>query len=42
MEDFLQGLIEKRELLAYEVSERFYEIGEPEGLRQLEEYLSTS
>jgi len=35
-------LIEKKELLAYEVKERFYEIGSPSGLREFEEFAKTT
>jgi NDP-sugar pyrophosphorylase family protein len=34
-----QQLIARRELLAYEVSERFYQIGSPEGLKECSRYL---
>jgi len=32
LEEFYQGLIKKKELLAYETRQRFYEIGSPAGL----------
>lgn len=35
-----QGLLQRGDLAAYEVSTRFYEIGSPEGIRELEELLS--
>jgi len=35
----LSDLVERGELLAHEVQERFYEIGKPEGLAELETYL---
>lgn len=34
-----QELLEHRELAAFEVPNRFYEIGSPEGLRETDEYL---
>lgn len=34
-----QDLVESDELAAYRVKQRFYEIGKPEGLRELERYL---
>ncbi|HEX5000050.1 MAG TPA: nucleotidyltransferase family protein [Terriglobia bacterium] len=34
-----QGLLREQRLAAFEVLERFYEIGSPEGLRDTEEYL---
>lgn len=36
------GLIDKRGLLAYEVKERFYQIGSPQGLEEFKEYTSQS
>jgi NDP-sugar pyrophosphorylase family protein len=36
----LKHLIIQRELKAFEVSERFYEVGTEEGIRTLTEYLS--
>jgi NDP-sugar pyrophosphorylase family protein len=35
-----QDLVSRRELAAYEVPTRFYEIGSPEGIRELSEFLS--
>jgi NDP-sugar pyrophosphorylase family protein len=35
-----RDLLRHGELAAYEVSTRFYEIGSPEGIRELEEFLS--
>ena len=32
-------LIERKELLAFEVKERFYEIGSPQGLKDFEKYI---
>jgi len=37
--DLVAQLIEKPELLAFEVKERFYEIGSPQGLKEFEEYI---
>lgn len=37
LEDLFAQLIQRRELLAYEVSERFYEIGSPGGLAEFRE-----
>lgn len=39
LDDLFPRLIEMEELLAFEVGERFYEIGSPQGLREFEEYL---
>jgi MurNAc alpha-1-phosphate uridylyltransferase len=39
LEQLFPRLIAQRELLAYEVSERFYEIGSPQGLRDFKEYI---
>jgi len=39
LEDLFSRLVAKKELLAYEVNERFYEIGSPAGLREFEEYM---
>lgn len=36
-----EDLVRTGRLAAFEVRERFYEIGKPEGLRELEEYLQT-
>ncbi len=38
LEDLLPHLIEMQELLAFEVEERFYEIGSLQGLKDFEEY----
>jgi NDP-sugar pyrophosphorylase family protein len=35
-----QGLLHQGQLAGYEVPTRFYEIGSPEGIRELEEFLS--
>jgi MurNAc alpha-1-phosphate uridylyltransferase len=35
-----QGLVRRGELAAYEVPTRFYEIGSPEGIRELAEFLA--
>ncbi len=35
----MRDLSRKGKLAGYEVSERFYEAGSPEGLRELKEYL---
>ena len=32
-------LVERKELLAFEATERFYEIGSPQGLKEFEEYI---
>ena len=40
LEDLLPRLIEKKELLAFEVKERFYEVGSPKGLEDFEEYMA--
>ena len=37
----LQDLVEKNALAAWEAPTRFYEIGKPEGLRELEKHLTT-
>jgi NDP-sugar pyrophosphorylase family protein len=34
-----QALIEQRQLLAYETSHRFYEVGSPEGLQEFESFV---
>ena len=39
MENLFCDLIARQELLAYEVNQRFYEIGSPAGLRDFEDYL---
>ncbi len=38
--DVFQDLIKKNLLAAYEVKERFYEAGSPQGLKELSEYLA--
>lgn len=40
LEELVHRLIGKRELLAYEVKERFYQIGSAEGLAEFKEYIS--
>jgi len=40
LEDYFVTLIGKKELLAFEVKERFYEIGSPEGLRDFKNYMA--
>ena len=39
LEELFPRLIEMDELLAFEVKERFYEIGSPQGLKEFEEYI---
>ena len=39
-EEFYGKLIKQRELLAYSTAERFYEIGNPNSLREFEEFIS--
>ena len=39
LDDLFPRLIAEAELLAFEVKERFYEIGSPQGLREFEEYI---
>jgi NDP-sugar pyrophosphorylase family protein len=39
MGEMFQQLIEKQQLLAYEVSQRFYQIGSPEGLKEFTELI---
>jgi len=39
LDSLFPKLIEKEELLAFEVKERFYEIGSPQGLKEFEEYI---
>jgi N-acetyl-alpha-D-muramate 1-phosphate uridylyltransferase len=36
-----QALIEQRQLLAYEASHRFYEVGSPEGLQEFDSFVRT-
>jgi len=38
--DFCKGLVNEREMLGYEVYERFYEIGSPSGLKETTDYLT--
>lgn len=40
LEQLHQELIQEKQLLAFEVQERFYEIGSAKGLKDLEDYLS--
>lgn len=42
LDDLFLNLIEKQELLAYEVKERFYEIGSPQGLEDFKQFLTRS
>jgi NDP-sugar pyrophosphorylase family protein len=42
LEDLFPLLIARGELLAYEVKERFYQIGSPEGLAEFRRYISRS
>lgn len=42
LEDILSLLVEKGQLLAYEVNERFYEIGSPHGLDEFNRYAQAS
>ncbi|MDI6814832.1 MAG: hypothetical protein QMC90_01940, partial [Dehalococcoidales bacterium] len=42
LDELFPRLIEKGELLAFEVKERFYEIGSPSGLKEFEEFIKTS
>jgi NDP-sugar pyrophosphorylase family protein len=42
LEEFFPRLIVKEELLAFEVKERFYEIGSPQGIKDFAEYISTA
>ena len=39
LEDMLVHIVEQGELLAYEVQERFYEIGSPNGISEFEKYV---
>ena len=41
LDELFSGLIEQDELLAFEVKERFYEIGSPERLRECEERIKS-
>jgi len=38
---FFSDLISKKELLAFEVKERFYHIGNPDALREFKKYIET-
>ena len=38
--DICRDLSMRRQLAAFEVAERFYEIGSPQGIRDIEEFLS--
>ena len=40
LEQLFQQLIPQKELLAYEVTKRFYEIGSPEGLAEFRKAIS--
>jgi len=40
LEEFLAQLVNEKELLAYEVNNRFYQIGSPEGLEEFKRYIS--
>jgi len=40
-EEFFGELIKRKELLAYEVSERFYDIGSPSGLEEFRKFILT-
>jgi len=42
LEDLFPRLIEMDELLAFEVKERFYEIGSPQGLKEFTEYVGVA
>ena len=42
LEDLFPRLIETDELLAFEVKERFYEIGSPQGLKEFTEYVGVT
>lgn len=39
LDELFPHLVEMGELLAFEIKERFYEIGSPQGLKELEEYI---
>ncbi len=39
LDELFTKLIEKEELLAFEVKERFYEIGSPQGLKEFEDFV---
>jgi NDP-sugar pyrophosphorylase family protein len=38
IEELFLRLIDRKQLLAFEVTERFYEIGSPQGLKDFEEF----
>lgn len=40
MEGLFAELIKRKELLAYEVNERFYQVGTPAGLKEFKEYIA--
>lgn len=40
LEELFPNLIRQKELLAFEVKERFYQIGSPEGLKEFKRYIS--
>ncbi|MFC1950556.1 sugar phosphate nucleotidyltransferase [Chloroflexota bacterium] len=42
LDNLFPRLIEMKELLAFEVKERFYEIGSPQGLNEFEQYINES
>jgi N-acetyl-alpha-D-muramate 1-phosphate uridylyltransferase len=42
MEDLFRQLVDSRELLAFEVKERFYEVGSPQGLKEFADYISVT
>jgi len=39
LDDLFTGLVEQKQLLAFEVKERFYEIGSPQGFREFEQFV---
>ena len=39
LDELFPRLIEREELLAFEVKERFYEIGSPQGLKEFEQHI---
>jgi NDP-sugar pyrophosphorylase family protein len=41
-ETFFSNLIDKRQLLAFEVKERFYHIGNPDALKEFNEYIKNN
>ena len=40
LEELFTRLIDMEELLAFEVRERFYEIGSPQGMKEFERYIA--